>query len=181
MTNHQTKVLDTLITNKTRIKLLLRFFLNPSSRSYLRSLATEFDESTNAIRLELNRFEDAGMLQSDSVGNRKIFKANVKHPLYQEVRSILLKYVGVDQLIERVITKLGDIREVYLTGDFARGKNSDVIDITIIGNVDRLFLSQLIEKAEDVISKKIRHLVYSPSEFQAMELDKEENLLIWNG
>lgn len=174
-------MLDTLITSKTRIKLLLRFFLNPSSRSYLRSLATEFDESTNAIRLELNRFEEAGMLESNSQGNRKIFKANVKHPLYQEVRSILLKYVGVDQLIERVISKIGDIREVYLTGDFARGKNSDVIDITIIGNVDRVFLSQLIEKAEEVISKKIHHLVYSPDEFEAVVLDKEENLLIWNG
>ncbi len=161
--------------------MLLRFFLNPESRSYLRSLATEFDESTNAIRIELNRFEEAGMLQSNSQGNRKIFRANVKHPLYQEVRSILLKYVGIDQLIERVISKLGDIREVYLTGDFARGKNSEVIDITIIGNVDRVYLSQLIEKAEDVISKKIRHLVYTPAEFETMKLDKEENLLIWNG
>lgn len=173
-------MLDTLITSKTRIKLLLRFFLNPESRSYLRSLATEFDESTNSIRLELNRFEEAGMLESDNQGNRKIFRANVCHPLYQDVRNILLKYVGIDQLIEGVISKLGDIREVYLTGDFARGKNSDVIDITIVGNVDRTYLSGLIEKAEGVISKKIRHLVYTPAEFDAVKLDKKENLLIWN-
>ncbi len=175
------RMLDTLITSKTRIKLLLRFFLNPESRSYLRSLAKEFDESTNAIRLELNRFEEAGMLETSSEGNRRIFKANTRHPLYQEIRNILLKYVGVDQVIERIISKLGDIREVYLTGDFAKGKNSEVIDIVIIGNVDKTYLLQLIDRTEQVIKKKVRHLVYSPVEFEAMELDKEENLLIWNG
>lgn len=174
-------MLDTLITSKTRIKLLLRFFLNPESRSYLRSLAAEFDESTNAIRLELNRFEEAGMLQSSNEGNRKIFKANMKHPLYQEVRNILLKYVGVDQIIDRIISKLGDIGEVYLTGDFAMGKNSGVIDIVIIGKVDETYLLQLINRTEQVIQKKVHYLIYSPSEFEAIELDKEENLLIWNG
>ncbi len=173
-------MLDTLITSKTRIKLLLKFFLNPESRAYLRAMATEFDESTNAIRLELNRFEAAGMLESTSEGNRKIFRANVSHPLYQEVRSILLKYVGIDQVIERIVTKLGDVREVYLTGDFARGKNSDVIDILIVGNIDKAYLLKLVERTEEVIKKKVRHLVYSPAEFEAMELDKEENLLIWN-
>ena len=173
-------MLDTLITSKTRIKLLLKFFLNPESRAYLRAMATEFDESTNAIRLELNRFEAAGMLESTSEGNRKIFRANVSHPLYQEVRSILLKYVGIDQVIERIVTKLGDVREVYLTGDFARGKSSDVIDILIVGNIDKAYLLQLVERTEQVIKKKVRHLVYSPAEFEAMELDKEENLLIWN-
>lgn len=173
-------MLDTLITSKTRIKLLLKFFLNPESRAYLRAMATEFDESTNAIRLELNRFEEAGMLESTSEGNRKIFKANVGHPLYHEVRSILLKYVGIDQIIERIISKLGDVREVYLTGDFARGKNSDVIDILIVGNIDKAYLQQLVERTEQVIKKKVRHLVYSPVEFEALDLNKEENLLIWN-
>ena len=51
-------MLDTLITSKTRIKLLLKFFLNAQTKSYLRSLEGEFGESTNAIRLELNKFEE---------------------------------------------------------------------------------------------------------------------------
>lgn len=57
-------MLDTLIQSKTRLKLLLRFFLNPDSSAYLRGLAQEFDESTNAVRVELNRFEEAGLIQS---------------------------------------------------------------------------------------------------------------------
>ena len=48
-------MLDTLISSQTRLKLLLKFFLNSSTSSYLRDLESEFGESTNAIRLELNR------------------------------------------------------------------------------------------------------------------------------
>ena len=58
-------MLDSLITSKTRIKLLLKFFLNSSMKAYLRGLAEEFGESTNAIRLELNHLEEAGLLKSE--------------------------------------------------------------------------------------------------------------------
>jgi len=63
-------MLDTLITSKTRIKLLLKFFLNSNASSYLRNLEGEFGESTNGIRLELNKFEKAGLLQSQVSGNK---------------------------------------------------------------------------------------------------------------
>jgi hypothetical protein len=75
-------MIETLISSKMRIKLLLKFFLNSRSRSYLRGLETEFGDSTNAIRLELNRFEKAGMLKSYTEGNKKFFQANTDHPLY---------------------------------------------------------------------------------------------------
>ena len=85
-------MLETLITSKTRLKLLLKFFLNSNSSSYLRELESEFHESTNAIRLELNRFEEAGLLQSQTKGNKKFYHANTDHPLYPDINSILLKY-----------------------------------------------------------------------------------------
>jgi len=75
-------MLDTLISSQTRLKLLLKFFLNSSTSSYLRDLESEFGESTNAIRLELNRFEQAGLLSSASIGNKKMFSANTQHPLF---------------------------------------------------------------------------------------------------
>src|SRR5512136_56714 len=99
-------MLETLITNKTRLKLLLKFFLNSKSRSYLRNLETEFDESSNAIRIELNRFEEAGLLVSNNERNRKIFRANIKHPLFPDIHNILLKYIGFDQIIDKLVHKL---------------------------------------------------------------------------
>ena len=55
-------MLEALITSKTRIKLLLKFFLNSGNSAYLRGLEPEFGGSTNAIRQELNRLENANLL-----------------------------------------------------------------------------------------------------------------------
>ncbi|KOF04017.1 transcriptional regulator [Roseivirga seohaensis subsp. aquiponti] len=173
-------MLEALISSKTRIKLLLRLFLNPDSSAYLRGLAEEFNESTNSIRVELNRFEEAGMLDSDLVGNKKVFKANKKYPLFQEVRSILLKYTGLQDVIDEVVEKLGDLSKVYLSGDLALGKDSDVVSLIFVGNPDLHYLVQLIQKAESLVPKKIQYLVYSNEEAAIMTFDPNQNLLIWN-
>ena len=101
-------MLNALITSKTRIKLLLKFFLNVQSSSYLRGLESEFSESTNALRLELNRFEKAGLLVSNNVGNRKYYRANDSHPLFPDINNIVMKYVGLDVIIDKVIKNTSD-------------------------------------------------------------------------
>ena len=173
-------MLEALISSKTRIKLLLRLFLNPGSKAYLRGLADEFGESTNSVRLELNRFEEAGMLSSEHEGNKKVFKANSNYPLFSEIRNILLKYTGLQEVIENVIEQLGDLRKVYLTGDLAMGRQSDVVSLVLIGNPDRQFLLQLIDKAEELVTKKIQYLIYSEDEAGDLNLESEKYLLIWD-
>lgn len=173
-------MLEALISSKTRIKLLLKFFLNPESRAYLRSLETEFGGSTNAIRVELNRFENAGMLVSENQGNRKVFKVKKSHPLFLEVRGIILKHTGLDKIVEHMISRLGDVDYVYLTGDLARGTHSEVIDLIIVGNPDRTYLLDLLEKVEKIVKKKVRYLIYSLEEAEAKEFDPKEYLLLWN-
>ena len=175
-------MIETLISSKTRIKLLLKFFLNSNTRAYLRHLEGEFGESTNAIRVELNKFEQAGMLTSEMQGNKKFFKANPEHPLYNEIHSIVRKYIGLDRIVEHVIQYLGNLERVYLTGDFARGLNSDLIDLILIGeNIDRSYLALLVGKAEEVINRKIRYAIYSSQEFSQSPtfLQEPQPLLIW--
>lgn len=172
-------MLDVLISSKTRIKLLLKFFLNSGTAAYLRGLETEFGESTNAIRTELNRLEEAGMLESFSEGNKKFFRANTLHPLFNEIRSIVLKTVGLDQIVEKVIQNLGEVNLVYLTGNFAAGLDSDVIDLLLIGNVDRDYLSQLVFKVEDLINRKIRYAVYPTVEAARFDTFNPKPFLIW--
>ena len=175
-------MIEALISSKTRIKLLLKFFLNSSTTAYLRSLENEFNESTNAIRVELNRLEEAGMLTSNLRGNKKIFRANTKHPLYGEIHNILLKHVGLDRVVEDVIERLGEVQKVFLVGDFSRGIDSQIIDLLFVGDIDVGYLVKLIDKAEGLISRKIRYLVYKESEFNQEEL-KNKNvlpLLLWS-
>jgi len=175
-------MLETLISSKTRVKLLLKFFLNSSTTDYLRNLEAEFGESTNAIRLELNRLEEAGMLSSFADGNKKKFQANKNHPLFKDIHNIVRKYVGLDQIIENVIERLGDVEEVFLTGGFAKGRDSSVIDLIFVGNFDRVYLNELVGKVEKLIHRKVRFVVYSEMEFRDNVNEKERNsfLLLWS-
>jgi hypothetical protein len=173
-------LLDTLITSKTRLKLLLKFFLNSNSRSYLRNLEQEFGESTNAIRLELNRFEEAGLLSSDIQGNRKYFSANTKHPLYADINSILRKYTGIDLVIDNILHGLGGVKKAYATGDLAKGRESNTIDLIIIGTgIDESYLITLIRKVEKMINRKISYFLLKPGEEQKFLPHYPEALLLW--
>lgn len=172
-------MLDSIITSKTRIKLLLKFFLNSQTKSYLRNLEHEFGESTNAIRVELNRLEGAGLLSSEISGNRKYFSANTKHPLYYDINNILKKFVGIDKLIERVISQIGDLDKAYITGDFAIGRDSKIVDLVLIGeNIETPVVEVLVSKTEKIINRKIRYLTLTASEMSDY-FNNKASLLIW--
>ena len=174
-------MIEALISSKTRIKVLLKFFLNSATTSYLRGLEGEFGDSSNAIRVELNKFEQAGLLSSFNEGNKKFFKANTNHPLFDEIHSIILKYVGIDKIISDVAKRLGDLDSVYLTGRFSKGIDSNIIDIIFVGRVDRDYLLKLITKVEKLINRKVRYLVYEKNEFNEFsnkDFDTDP-LLLW--
>lgn len=176
-------MLDTIITSKTRLKLILKFFLNSKNEGYLRGLESEFKEGSNAIRMELNRFEEAGLLNSRLHGNKKLFKANRKHPLFSDLHSIVLKYIGITKIIDEVIEKIGNLSSVYISGPVARGLDSEIIDLIIVGDsVDRGYLQTLSIKAEKLISRKISFVVFDEQQFLKYSNNSNEQLfLIWNG
>lgn len=173
-------MIDSLITSKTRIKLLVKFFLNPNNMAYLRELESEFGESSNAIRLELNRLEEAQMLEAKMNGKKKIFKVNQAHPLYSEINSIVRKYFGLDVIVESVIDKLGEVEAIYLTGELAKGRNTGIIDLIFLGEINRQYLSKATEKVEELIKRKIRYLVYEQHEWESCA-ERESSVLLWKG
>ena len=174
-------MLESLITSKTRIKLLLKFFLNSKATAYLRNLETEFGESTNSIRLELNRLEKAGLILSKTSGNKKVYQANIQHPFFNDIHRILLKYVGIDQIIDEVILRMGNLSKAYVTGDFAKGKAAKLIDMIFVGNeLNHDYLIKLIRKAEELISLKIRYITILPSEEKLYSDNLTDALLIWS-
>lgn len=175
-------MLDALITSKTRIKLLLKFFLNSSSETYLRNLEDEFGESTNAIRIELNKLEHAGLLSSRTEGNKKLFRANIQHPLFPNIHNLLLKHLGFDQIIDKIVSNLGDIKQVFLVGKFAKGIDTEIIDLIFMGEgVNKNYLVEIIEKAEKLISRKIRYLLLTPIEMKKYleQRPSTDFLLLW--
>lgn len=176
------KLLESLITSKTRIKLMLKFFLNPASQAYLRGLAEELGESTNSIRVELNRFTKAGLLKTEKIGRIIQYKANNNHALFPEIHSLVKKYTGIDKLIDTIINHLGDIENAFIIGDYAQGNDSGIIDLVIVGEVNRPYLQFLIDKTEGIINRRIRLLILSTKEFEQYKekFNSELVLTLWN-
>ncbi len=174
-------MLESLITSKTRIKLLLKFFLNPGTKSYLREISADFGESSNAFRLELNRLTEAKILNSEHVGRTVQYSANTKHPLFKDIENVVKKYIGIDQLIEHFFRELSNIQKAFITGDYARGIDSGLIDVVLIGTIGNDIMEHITHKTELLINRKIRTLVLSDVEFKDLKkrLLKEDTLLLW--
>lgn len=155
------------------MQLLTKLFLNPNNQVYLRSLERDLGVSSNTVRLELNKLSKMQLIAEwadDSNAKIKRYTVNTQHPMFTSLRGVILQYVGLDQIIENVLDKLGNVNEVYLTGDLAVGKNNPFIDLVIVGDIDKVYLYQLIAKAESLVDKKIRVATYTPGEFTEEKL-----------
>ena len=174
-------LLTGLISSKTRIKLLVRLFFNPQTRSYLRELAKEFDVSTNAVREELNQLKKTKLLKSEKSGRQVFYRANTEHSLFPELKSMVSKVMGIDQVIDSIVHRLGNLEKAYLIGDYAEGKDTGIIDLVLVGDIDHYHLNDLIVKTERYIKRKIRTLSLRRTEFDDFlpDLSKRPHLLIW--
>ena len=159
----------------------MKFFLNPDTRAYLRELAAEFNESTNSVRVELNRLREAKLLSSESAGRTIQYRANVNHSLFAEIHSLVEKYMGVDQVIDKLVKKLGDVKSAYIVGDYAKGQDSGLIDIILVGHINKIELERIAEKRSREIGRKIRALVLTVQELRNLwlQLDMDHALLVW--
>ena len=93
-------MLNSLITSKTRLRLLIKFFISQANRGYLNGLANEMGESTNSIRKELNHLYDAGYLEKVKNDNKVEYKVNSKHPLYSTLKKVVYKHLGLEDLVD---------------------------------------------------------------------------------
>lgn len=173
-------LIDHLFTGKIRVQLLTRLLLNPAAKVYLRGLEKDLGVSSNTVRLELNKLTEMHLIEVDETGDhgtRKQYRVNKGHPLFDSLRGIIMKYVGIDQILEQVVQKLGQVDHVYLTGELAAGHTSGFIDLVIVGDVDKAYLYRLVEKAESLVKQKIRVALFAPDEFSPEKLAGLEHVV----
>jgi len=91
------------------------------------------------------------------------------------------KVMGIDQILDSIIARLGDLERAYLIDDYAEGKDTGIIDLVLVGEIDQYHLNDLSRKTERYIKRKIRSLVLSKNEFKDIlpKLEKRPLLLIW--
>lgn len=161
--------------------MLIRFFFNPEAKSYLRELAKEFNVSTNSVREELNQLTKTNLLKKDRNGRQVFYSADTSHPLFPELKSMVSKVMGIDQVIDGIVNRLGDLEEAYLIDDYAEGKDTGIIDLLLVGDIDQYHLNDLSRKTERYIKRKIRSLVLTRDEHKKLlpELEKRPRILLW--
>lgn len=149
-------MLESLITSKTRLRLLVKFFVNDRNQSHLRGLAEEFGESTNAIRKELNNLTQAGILLKHSEKNKIAYQANTHHPFFTNIRDIIRKYLGLDMLLEQILDRMGEVEQVMLVGDLSRGVDSGKIHVVVVGeDLNHDYIKSLTKRIEELINRKV--------------------------
>ena len=174
-------MLSGLITSKIRIQILMSLFLNPERHAYLRELADEFGASPSHIKNELSQLKAADLLTSTKKGRQVLFSANKQHPVFVELQSMVQKALGMDRILESIITRLGNLEKAFLIDDYAKGKDTGIIDLVLVGSIDQYHLNDLSRKTEKYIKRKIRTLVLGKTEFQKLKGDLKERgiMLLW--
>jgi DNA-binding transcriptional ArsR family regulator len=160
----------------------VKLFLNPGQKAYLRELASEFQVSTNAVRVELNHLTEHKILMSERSGRNVYYRANTAHPLFPELFSMVRKITGIDELVRSVVDRLGNLESAYLVGDYARGVDTGVIDVVLVGDIDKVQLDDFSQKTEAYIQRKIRSLILSRQEFVHLKAKKSLDpvVMLWD-
>lgn len=175
------QIFDALITSKMRVHILMRLFLNPDNRAYLRELASEYEASPGHVNKELNSLRDAGLLRRERAGRQINYRANTSHPLFPELQSMVRKSLGMDRILDSIIERLGKLKKAYLAGDYAQGRDTGVIELVLVGEINRRNLDDLVAKTERYISREIHTTVLSPKAFDKLVEtgDLPPGFLLW--
>jgi predicted transcriptional regulator len=175
-------VFSGLITSRVRVRILMRLFLNANQNAYLRELAKEFAVSPGHIKEELDNLSDAGLLHKKKMGRQVNYSANTAHSLFPELHSMVKKAMGMDSILDSIIMRMGNLERAFVIDDYAEGKDTGIIDLVLIGDIDIDNLNDLTKKSEKYIRRKIRSLVFSREDKAQLEslLSNRTALLLWS-
>ena len=169
-----------IITSKVRIKILELFLANLKEMYHVRGIVRETGEEINAVRRELGKLENDGILKKEPRGNRVYYWIRTDYPLFGDLLSIVSKSTGLGASIIENRNKIGKILFVMYSGKFARRKprkKEDDVDILIVGDVVLPELATLIRVEEGKRGKEINYTVMSKEEFDFRKKRRDPFLL----
>ena len=140
--------------------MLIKFFVSAANNGYLNGLASQFNESTNSIRKELNNLSAAGYLLKSKENNRVVYNANTSHPMFDVLQKIVRQHLGLEEIVETVIKRIGDVDQIALTGKYAMGIDSGNIEIIINGSkVNNEYLKNIKSKIKKKIGREVTFIL----------------------
>ena len=164
--------LQDLFISKVRVKLIQTFLSQPEEMFYVRQLVRLIKEEINAVRRELARMEERGMVKKEPRGNRLYYFFKKDYAYYQDLISLVAKTIGLGADMIKNHHKLGKVKFAMVSGRFARHmprKSEEDIDLLVVGNLNMPQLKNLVRQAESEREKEIN---YAPMTFEEYNFRK---------
>lgn len=161
-------MLSKLITSQAKIKLLTLFLTNPDERFYYTELHKRLGIHHGLLQRELKLFVDMGFLFTTKEANIRYYWVNKNFPIYEELKSIIFKTVGLADHLREVIDKIGHIEVAFIYGSVAKNledTRSD-IDLMVVGDPDLDVLTDAVSAAEISLRHEINYTVFTPKEWK---------------
>jgi predicted nucleotidyltransferase len=157
-----------IFKSKTRKELFRLYFTNPDDEYYLRELERVLNIPVSMIRKELNRLEEDGIFLSRKKGNTIYYLLNKSYPLFDELKSIVSKTIGVQGLLKEILNRMKGIEFAFVYGSFAKHEETakSDIDLFIVGKLDEARLLREINKLEGKLKRKINYSIFRGDEFK---------------
>ncbi|MCK4322556.1 nucleotidyltransferase domain-containing protein [candidate division WOR-3 bacterium] len=162
-------MLESLYVTKSKVRrdILTLFFSNPSKKYYVRQIERLLGYSVGSIARELKKFKEDDLLLTEKAGNLVYYKLNKEHPLYNELKSIIMKSSGIVQRLKEALSSIEKIEVAFIYGSFTSGKakSTSDIDVMIVGNPDTSEVVEKIRKLETKFDREINFTLYTKDEF----------------
>lgn len=172
--------LTDFIVSKVRVKLLQSFLEDPREMYHVRALVRDTDEEINAVRRELARMEECGLVKSEKRGNRLYYWFRKDYPFFQELLSLIAKTTGLGLQIRKNVGKLGRVNFCLFSGEFARRaerKSADQVDVLVVGDIVLPELANLIRQEEGTRGLEINYTPMTKEEFDFRKTRRDPFLL----
>ena len=155
---------------KTRRAVLALLYSHVDELFYFRQITRTADVGLGAVQRELKRLYEAGIIRRIVSGRQVYYQANPECPVYAELKSLVVKTVGVGDVLRAALAPLADrINVAFLFGSLVRGdeRSSSDADIMVVGDVTFAEVVSVLGPAQETIRREINPLVYPSEEFRS--------------
>ena len=165
---------------KVQQRVLGVLFGHPRRSFYANEIIALARSGTGAVQRELRRLEASGLVTVTRVGNQKHYQANAGSPVFEELRAIVLKTVGLADVLHAALAPVSkDIRAAFVYGSIAKGQDTAASDIDLMVISDRVTDADLfgaLEEATAQLGRKVAPTIYSSKELAKRV--KQENAFV---
>jgi len=161
-------MLEELFSSKARIEILKLFLFNPDNSYYQRQIATLTNQSIRGVQREVKKLEKISLIEESLDGNRKYYKVNKTCPVFENLKRIFLKTVGIGEVLRKGFKKSNVIKLAFIYGSYARGEEnfSSDIDLFVVGKIKARELSSFLAKFKREMGREINYSIYSLQEIK---------------